>query len=433
MNNDSVQNLSTNNLVSKTHLGSKKKWIVAIMLIAFGTTICTDIADQWIPSYAKYIAHASYFQISIVVALSGILYTIFYIIWGTISDNLRIKMGRRVPMILVGSLLTAGLMIIFLMTVEYPILLVIAILIAVTSTMFHSTNKPMIADLVPPEKRGRVNTGVLVFSVVGSLAIWIPALVLLPESEGGFSFFVHACFIGGGALIVLLMGVLTVILVKEPKISTPPKSWTSELKSLLDRKEMAQHKNFLRFFVAMLFVIASQAAFFPFMLILLQEIEFEVEDLIVPLIFVGAGLGIGIVILGRATDKIGRKKVVLLSLIFSPIGFLIITFSRGNFLILIIGFAIGMSFNTGMFVATDSWTQDLLPEDSRGKFMGIINLGNAFGKIPGVLIAGLLADAYGILWVFLVAGIILWIAIPFFLRVPETIKRENEVIVKNDK
>ena len=59
------------------------------------------------------------------------------------------------------------------------------------------------------------------------------------------------------------------------------------------------------------------------------------------------------------------------------------------------------SFSTGLWIAVEAWVQDLLPEEKRGSFLGIINIGNALGRIPGVLIAGLIAEAYGILWVFL--------------------------------
>ncbi|HUX99054.1 MAG TPA: MFS transporter, partial [Candidatus Deferrimicrobium sp.] len=81
-----------------------------------------------------------------------------------------------------------------------------------------------------------------------------------------------------------------------------------------------------------------------------------------------------------------------------------------------------MPFYLGLWVSTDSWTQDLLPEESRGRFLGILNIGYALGRVPGVLIATQVGKVYGILSIFLVAGIILWLGFPFFLKVPETLK-----------
>ena len=84
------------------------------------------------------------------------------------------------------------------------------------------------------------------------------------------------------------------------------------------------------------------------------------------------------------------------------------------------------AFSQGIWIATDAWVQDLLPEEKRGSFLGIISIGNALGKAPGALIAGLVADAFGLLWIFFVSGFMLWIAIPFFLIVPETLLKKKD-------
>ncbi len=257
---------------------------------------------------------------------------------------------------------------------------------------------------------------------MGSMTVWIPAIILLPEGTETFSREVHSIFIGGGALLLVIVGILVSILVKEPKVNTPPRNWLHDLKNLLNRKEMIQHKDFLRLFVAMLFLIMSQYAFTPFLLILLQDISLSFLEILIFLPFILIAIGLGIFLLGKYVDTIGRKKVALISLIISPIGCFIITFLGSSYQFLLLGFGIMMPFNIGLWLATDAWTLDLLPEESRGRFLGIINIGNAIAKVPGVLIAGYLADNFGILWVFFITGIILWIGIPFFLRVPETIK-----------
>lgn len=413
-------------LKERSFLKMPKSWIIALCLLAFGTTLYTEIEGRWFPSYASIIAKASYFNVAIIVAMSGVIGTCFYLIWGAVSDNLRTKIGRRVPIILTGMLISAGLMVLFVLTTIYLILLIIGgILLAITTNMFHVTNKSLIADLVPVEKRGRINALLVVFSTSGSIAVWVPALVLLPEGEGTYSREIHMLFIGGGALILVLVGVFVWQLVKEPKITTPPHNWFKDLTNLFDRKEMAKNKDFLRLFLAMMFLITSESAFFPFLLILLQEIPLDFSGMIVPFVIVIAGVGLGIFLIGRGVDVVGRKPIALICLIISPIGCLILTFFGTNYLGLIIGFGVMMPFYMGIWLTTDSWTLDLLPEQSRGRFLGIKNIGNAVGKVPGVLLAGFLADQFGILWVFFVAGIILWISIPFFLKVPETLKREK--------
>jgi len=422
-------NLEYNSLDKKLKKKSRihKSWIIALCLLAFGTTLYSEIEGQWFSSFARVIVNASYFGVSIMVALTGIFSTIFYLIWGAISDNLRTNRGRRIPIILIGMLSTAGLMILFISTTYFLLLLVIGgFLLAITSNMFHVANKSLIGDLIPQEKRGRINSILFIATNMGSMTVWIPAIILLPEGTENFSREVHSIFIGGGALILVIVGILVSLLVKEPKINTLPRKWLHDLRNLLNRKEMMQHKDFLRLFVAMLFLIMSQYAFTPFLLILLQEISLSLLEILIFLPFIGIAIGLGIFLLGKYVDTIGRKKVALMCLIFSPIGCFIITFLGSSYQLLLLGFGIMMPFNIGLWLATDAWTLDLLPEESRGRFLGIINIGNAIAKVPGVLIAGYLADTFGILWIFFITGIILWIGIPFFLRVPETIKLRND-------
>jgi len=411
----------------KSKLKISKAWILALCLLAFGTTLYSEIEGQWFSSFARVIANVSYFRVSIMVALAGIFGTIFYLIWGAISDNLRTKLGRRIPIILSGFLLTAGLMILYISTTYFFLLLIIGgLLLAITSNMFHVTNKSLIGDLIPIEKRGRINSILFIFTNMGSMTVWIPAIILLPEGTETYSREIHSIFIGGGAFLLILVGFIVTLLVKEPTVITPQSNWLNDLKKLLNRKEMMKHKDFLRLFVAMLFLIMSQYAFTPFLLILLQEISLSLFEILIFLPIIGTAIGLGIFLLGKFVDTIGRRKVALICLIISPIGCFIIAFLGSSYQLLLIGFGIMMPFNIGLWLATDAWTLDLLPEESRGRFLGIINIGNAIAKAPGVLIAGYLADVFGILWVFFITGIILWIGIPFFLQVPETINDRDD-------
>ncbi|HMF34651.1 MAG TPA: MFS transporter [Candidatus Lokiarchaeia archaeon] len=92
-------------------------------------------------------------------------------------------------------------------------------------------------------------------------------------------------------------------------------------------------------------------------------------------------------------------------------------------------------FTAGLGIATDSWALGLLPKESRGRFAGVLNLGNAVGTSLGALLTGRIGTMFGLLWIFLVVGVILWVAIPFFLRVPEVFKpaeRASEVILRGN-
>jgi MFS family permease len=360
------------------------------------------------------------------VSASAIIGTIFFILWGVISDNLRTKLGRRLPLILVGCFGTAVFLCLVVLTqVEVFVFLLVGVLIAITSNCLHMSNKVLVPDLIPKEKRGRVNLFVNIGAQLASIPIWIASIILLPDGDH-FSKETHDMFILIGAAVLVVTGITLFFLIKEPKIDTPPHKVIDDFKSLVDFNVLKQNKGFFMLFLATLFIIMSQNAYLPYLLIMMQDIEFEITDLIIAIPIVGGAVGIAIVIATKYIDKVGRKKIVIPSLIIAPIGGIILTFMGETKWGLIIGFAIMMPFSTIIQFGVDTWTQDMLPADARGKYIGILRIGNAIGKSIGVSFAGLMAFVFGdILWIFFTAGIILWISIPVFLMVPETLFRKD--------
>ncbi len=409
-----------------------RKWfirgIVALCILAVGTTAYGEIEAQWYSSYMIDIAHGTTFDVGIMAALIAVVGTVFYLIWGAVGDTIRPKMGHRVFMILAGSLITAGFMILLILGTSY--LWVIFFgggLLAISSNMFHVNNRALIADLTPEDKRGKVNTALNVMSPLGSLVVWIPTAILLGVGGPSMdSYGTHVWMIGSGALIIAFTGIFTLILVREPPVPEKPGKWTREILSMFDGKELAKRRDFLKLFWAKLFLVGAQYAFMPFMLIILENIDFEVTTIAIGLPIVGVAVGVGVVLLGKYTDVAGRKKVSLLCLALAPIGGMILGFLGQDLFWLLVGFAVMMPFFMGLTIATDSWTLDLLPKEARGRFAGFLNLGSAIGKGIFVLIAGWVGTIYADVGVFIVAGIGLWISIPFFLRVPETYKPKSK-------
>ena len=72
----------------------------------------------------------------------------------------------------------------------------------------------------------------------------------------------------------------------------------------------------------------------------------------------------------------------------------------------------------------NAWTQDLLPEDKRGKFTGIFNVVNTVSQIIGSFAGGIVSMIFGISWIFVLGPVFFLISIPLFMRVAETVKRD---------
>lgn len=131
---------------------------------------------------------------------------------------------------------------------------------------------------------------------------------------------------------------------------------------------MAKNKDFLKIFVANLFLQAADSAIFNYLLPFIESINFDLMIVIIAGPIVGVCLGLGLYFLGKSTDKIGRKFVTIVGFVFAPVGAWIIALSRNNIWLLIVGFGVFFSFYLGGVTAVESWVQDILPKDKRGRF-----------------------------------------------------------------
>jgi MFS family permease len=406
--------------------------LIAMMLFMIALSIYSENESQWFNSYVKYISSASetantYFYVSLMVSASGIVGAVAFIIWGCISDNSRSIHGRRKPILVIGAITTALLVYSFGLSTRYLWLFICdGILIAITSNMFHVTNRAIIPDLWETTKRGRVNTYMFFGSTCGSVFVWIFSLILLPEGTGSYDRATHQLMFAIAAIALIVSASVIWFAIKEPPPTElpPPRPWTQSLGSLFNIKEMKKYPAFLKLFAASLFQIMAGNAFKPFILILLQEFSITRQQIV----YVGLLLAVSIVtviyLMMSRLDKIGRKKVTFIGLLITPIGFLFIGFSNGGILPLIIGLIIAFPFLTGLEISVNTWTQDLLPENERGKFLGVINITKAAGQAPGALLAGVLADNFGLYSVFILAAAFLLVSIPLFRIVPETVHKK---------
>jgi len=93
--------------------------------------------------------------------------------------------------------------------------------------------------------------------------------------------------------------------------------------------------------------------------------------------------------LGKMIDTIGRKRSILIGYLFSTpiIAFFIV--SRGFLQLMAVNilFAMGQAV---MFPAFSALKADLIPQDKRGRVMGIIGTLTTFATVPSAAIFGLL-------------------------------------------
>ena len=130
-----------------------KQWTIALCIFTAGTFVFNEVASGWFGSYVYFIAGTELVWWGLITLIGSIVGAIFYLIWSTISDNLRTRLGRRIPLILAGGLITAGLTVLFIVSDNIVWLLIDGgILMAISRSML-SSGRSLTPDLIPQELR----------------------------------------------------------------------------------------------------------------------------------------------------------------------------------------------------------------------------------------------------------------------------------------
>jgi maltose/moltooligosaccharide transporter len=378
------------------------------------------------------------------------------LVWGIISDNSRGRHGRRKPYLLIGGVISGVLMIYFAFSlrmakgnvwIAYILCLIIdGLLIGIFSNAYYSAERALLPDIVQQELRGRANGIVEIIGYVGMILVIAISIVaeMIFGDLGESAHILMLSFAGGTIIVIAYIAFFTV---KEPEFdkNLPRKPFFKELIYIFNFKELFKHKEFLKLILAMtVFRIGLNAAM-PYIMIFITSstdgLGLGTMDMIITVLVAFGGTFVLIVILGRVTDKYGRKKFLPISIIVTSIAFAFVPFIQGgwsiipggpgpiNTVLLYITFPFVVNGLLGMITPMQAWSQDLLPEDSRGKFFGILNLVFTVPQIIGSNLGALLADNpnIGVEYVFWLAIGFFILSIPCFLWVKETLPPKAEI------
>jgi len=109
---------------------------------------------------------------------------------------------------------------------------------------------------------------------------------------------------------------------------------------------------------------------------------------------VAIGTVIAVVPAARASDRIGRKKVIWASCAVGGVGLALVAIAPG-FPVALVG-AVLYGLSAGIFLAVD-WAlmTDIIPKASSGRYMGLSNVATASAGVLAVAIGGTLMDFVG--------------------------------------
>ncbi|MCX6060451.1 MAG: MFS transporter [Chloroflexi bacterium] len=354
---------------------SSRTWFVMFALALTGQ-IAWAVENSWFNTFVYDTITPDPRPVAWMVAASAITATLTTLFMGTLSDRTRSRWGRRRPFILIGYILW-GLSTVLFPTVAYIKVTSLAIVMVVVAdsimTFFGSTANDAAfsawtTDIATSETRGRVE-GVLNLSVFLAQIVAMVAAGMLIDSLGYFTFF----YLLGGIVIVvgLVAGSLLQDIQLPPESAELKRSFLSEFSELFDINTLKENREL---FIILIFIMLSSIGMqvsLPYLIIYLEnyigvtKTEFSIIGGAVML-----GSAVFAIPFGLLADKWNKRNMIFFATIVSSLGGILLSLVKSLPMLSLTGL-LWQAFSVAMGIASVAWLKDLLPEQNRGKFLGI--------------------------------------------------------------
>jgi DHA1 family multidrug resistance protein-like MFS transporter len=330
----------------------------------------------------------------------GILFSSFVLtraLLATPFGNWSDKIGRK-RLILIGSFLYAFLAILFTIPEDWIGLIFVRGFQGVASAMVWPVSEALIIDSCPTAKRGASLGKVVMASNMG--------MVLGPFIGGGL-YFVAFNYLGLSeqnsfkfpfyftAVIALVGAVLVWIKVTDAR--APQKDEHKISVSKLFRPDGVDSQGLLNLKVLYANALMEGFAFAsigPLMAYYLPQ-RFNIEADLVAIV-VGIAMGVGALVAypaGRLSDRVGRKKVFVVGSVVAFAGMILIPFGWTLWIVIVFMSMRSMAWQVAS-PALRAMQADNVPEEVRGRLMGLLESMSNLGSVMGAPIGGLLLDVY---------------------------------------
>ena len=379
---------------------TSRTWIVMAALALTGQ-IAWAVENSWFNTFVYDTITPDPRPVAWMVAASAITATLTTLFMGTLSDRTKTRWGKRRPYILVGYVLWGLATILFPMvayikTASMAVIMVVmadSIMTFFGSTANDAAFSAWTADIATTENRGRVE-GVLNMSLFVAQIISMVAAGILIDSFGYFVFFYS---LGG---IVMVVGLVAGSLlhdapIEENDLDRPP--FWQEFTELFKIDVLKENRDL---FTLLLFIMISSIGMqvsMPYLIVYLENYigvsksEFSIIGGAVML-----GSAVFAIPFGILADRWNKRTMIGAATIISSLGGIILSVVNTLPLLALSGL-FWQAFSTAAAIASVAWLKDLLPEQNRGKFLGIrMFFWIAVPMVIGPWIGSSLIQAFGI-------------------------------------
>lgn len=295
---------------------------------------------------------------------------------GAISDRWASKFGRRRPFVLFGTLGD----LVFLAVLGYigglPALFIGYIGLQFTSNIAHGPMQGLLPDEVPQEQLGMAS-GIKIALDMGGIIVSSLLMGFLISSKNPDPALSISAIIG----LLILTSIISIFLSHEKPLEVrglPKIEWKALWREVFNFRAEG-NKNYWKLIFSRFLYLVGIYGFQSFAQYFIRD-KFSSQD---PIIFTQIVMGIFVVVLiifslvaGGISDRIGRKKVQILSSLIGAFGAVLMIFASTPAELFIFSSILGIGL--GMFLSTNwALANEMAPSGECGKYIGLTNLATA--------------------------------------------------------
>ncbi len=364
--------------------------------------------------------HLSYFWLA--APLAGL---IVQPIIGLFSDNTWTRLGRRIPYILLGAIISAMAMF-FMPNSEFfayilPPLFFGAFMLLFMDTSFNITMQPfraLVGDMVSEEQRNQgyavqsflINAGAVVGSLLPFILTWIGVSNIPAAGEKVAPTVIWAFYLGGGTLL------LTVLWTSFRTKEFPPEEYRKYAQHKQEETRKSSFLTLLKEIPITMWRLAIVQFFSWFALFLMwvyttpgvaQNVWKTVAGDSTSAGYNEAGNWVGVIFagyslfgalfsiaMGRLANRLGRKTIYMLSLLAGGAGLVSMIFIQNQYGLIFSMVGIGIAW-AAILAMPYAILSAALPSDKMGVYMGIFNATITIPQIAAGLLGGVVLSLAG--------------------------------------
>ena len=158
----------------------------------------------------------------IIMSLDNLLAVFLLPFFGTMSDKLSSKFGKRTPFIFIGTVLSAVLVVLLGEISVLWVFIAVLLVVLISMALFRSPAVALMPDITPKPLRSKGNAIINLMGTAGGIIALGLSVIFKTNTQGKTDFTAYLASVGGVMIISLLVFMLTV---KENK-------WASEAEKI---------------------------------------------------------------------------------------------------------------------------------------------------------------------------------------------------------